>query len=131
MTDQTEKTAPQIRKPSGYFEVPTPTPNGAVDLPNPLAGPTAIKEAHRLGLWRPESEKTGSTDLIRAVQAVFEAVTTKIAFHESEARRLREALAPFANVARQSAAPVASPDGASAEALLKAIATELQKGDSA
>lgn len=112
----------QVRKPAAYEEIPTPSPNGAAPEPS-------RPESTRLRLRPIESPESGSTDLIEAVGTVFRAVTTRIAFHENEARRLREALAPFANLARQSGAPVPATDGGTLEALLR-IAEELKQGDS-
>src|SRR5215467_5033417 len=45
-----------------------------------------------------------TTSLVEAVDKVFRVVTARIAYHEAEARRLREALKPFAGF------PSASPD---------------------
>jgi hypothetical protein len=107
----------KVHKPTSYEEIPLPSPNGSA--PGPA----------RLNIRPAESPESEATDLIQAVGTVFRAVTAKIAFHENEARRLREALAPFAQLARQSTTPAPPSDGATIEALLK-IAAELKNGES-
>ena len=129
-----EKAKPQVRKPAAYLEIPTPTSNGGAAVNadgKPIMAPidpTRPHAAARLAFGPPEDAKDPSNDLIAAVQTVFRVVTAKIAHHEREAQRLREALVPFATHARQSAAPVAPSDNASLDALLR-IADELSKGD--
>jgi hypothetical protein len=53
-----------------------------------------------------EAPSTGNDALIQAVQKIYAAVTGQIAYHEREAKRLRESLAPFASISRQSDAPI-------------------------
>lgn len=122
MTEQQDSKI-QVRKPTAYEEIPTPSPNGTAP------GPAGQIRRATLNLRPAESSESGSTDLIEAVGTVFRAVTAKIAFHENEARRLREALAPFGQLARQSAAPPPDTESATIEALL-AVASELKKGES-
>jgi len=124
MTEQQDSKI-QVRKPTAYEQIPTPSPNGSERVT--VIGSTGT--GARLNLRPGESAESGSTDLIEAVGTVFRAVTAKIAFHENEARRLREALAPFGQLARQSAAPPPDTESATIEALL-AVASELKKGES-
>jgi hypothetical protein len=52
-----------------------------------------------------EEPKVGNAALIDAVGKIYAAVTRQIAYHEREAKRLRESLAPFASMSRHNDAP--------------------------
>lgn len=118
MTDQQESKI-RVNKPAAYQEIPLPAANGSAPGPS-------RPESGRVNLRPAESPESGSSDLIEAVGTVFRAVTAKIAFHENEARRLREALAPFGQLARQSGAHDVPSAGSTVEALLK-IAQQLNE----
>lgn len=129
---ESEKSKIQVRKPTGYLDVPLGTVSHGVK-PTGNGGATAGSVPERtapppLSIRSIEDAKDPSGDLIEAVQTVFRVVTARIAHHEREAQRLREALAPFASHARQSAAPQPQSDGATVEALLR-IAEVLKTED--
>ena len=52
-----------------------------------------------------ETPLEGNAALIDAVGKIYAAVTRQIAYHEREAKRLRESLAPFASMSRHNDAP--------------------------
>jgi hypothetical protein len=127
MTIEPEKRKITVNKPPQYLEVPVN------DVPAPIIANGSDPNGRNggtIGLRPADDVKDQAGDLIGAIQTVFRVVTARIAYHEREAQRLREALAPFANHARQSAAPVTPSDGATVEALLR-IADQLnQQGES-
>lgn len=118
----TEAEKIKVRRPTAYESVPMPPANGAAEeeIPKLPVGLPHIREAVRL------SQQAPPPDLISAVGAVFRAVQAEIARHEksisehqAQISKLRESLAPFASMSRQSAAPADPSDQATLEALLR------------
>lgn len=112
----------QVRKPASYAEVPLPAPNGNASQQTPQVNATKIAGLtgyEHLKIKSIEDAKDPEGDLVSAAGAVFRALTTRIAYHEKQAQRLREALAPFGSMARQSAAPAEAPAEDTVRALLR------------
>ena len=65
-----------------------------------------------------EAPLEGNAALIDAVGKIYAAVTRQIAYHEREAKRLRESLAPFASMSRQNDAPKPTLDADAIRAVL-------------
>ncbi len=127
----TEATGERIRPPkAAYKETPYESParlgNGTgvessfYDKPSVgHPGSPEFRQANPLIKGIEESAPDASTALIDAVRKVYAAVTQKIAYHESEARKLRESLAPFASIAPQRQSDAAVP--MTAEARIKEL----------
>lgn len=118
MTEASLVTEKIAVKPAQYLKVATPAPDGT--------GASAARDAH-LGVRSIEPDGTTSDGLVQAAQTVFRVLTARIAHHESEARKLREALAPFAAATRQNVAVPAVSHDVLTEALLDFAAKH--KGD--
>jgi hypothetical protein len=139
MKDGGETSAPRPSK-AAYLETPYESParvgNGAsAAMPaDMLAEHKEIKEDFRkASMARPsfsfeeEAPKTGNDQVIDAVRKVHAIVTRRIAYHEHEAKRLRECLAPFAAMGRQVAQEsVEMPEGV--KQLLE-LASKLDNGE--
>ena len=102
----TEAIGERIRPPkAAYKETPYESPARLGNGGAPSLHETAMTLAHapspaaHLIKGIEEATPDASTALIDAVRKVYAAVTQKIAYHESEARKLRESLAPFASIA--------------------------------
>src|SRR6266436_4319057 len=131
----TEATGERIRPPkAAYKETPYESPARLGNGGAPSLHETAMTLAHapspaaHLIKGIEEATPDASTALIDAVRKVYAAVTQKIAYHESEARKLRESLAPFASIAppRQSDAVAPMTAEAKSEDLLD-LATNLKR----
>jgi hypothetical protein len=126
----------QVRKPAAYAEVPLPAANGSdpgikspnMDVRITEGGGRDYPTTDRVSIRSIEDAKDPSGDLVAAIQTVFRAAAAEIARHENAAKRLREAMAPFANYARQSAAPPGTPDEDVVRALFR-MADELKQGE--
>src|SRR5229473_8252500 len=108
----TEASSERIKPPrAAYKETPYESParlgNGT------FVGSDAVVNAspivpHRTTLTIKSIEEaplSGNAALIDAVGKIYAAVTRQIAYHEREAKRLRESLAPFASMSRHNDAP--------------------------
>lgn len=85
--------------PAEYLTIPTPAPNGqdkASAVRPPLAAP---KRAFSV-----DEPKDPSDAIVEAAERLLQAATARIAYHETHLRRLREASASFAVLARQNVA---------------------------
>lgn len=97
---------PRAYEPAGAGDLGPPTPGPANSGPAVPAGRSPVVR----GVEGPVSDRPATSDaLIEAAGMVYRLLTDRIAWHESEAARLREALIPFGEV-RQPAAAAAPPD---------------------
>jgi len=101
----------------------------SAEMPNGVT-PIPVVEPKRpvFAMIPSEPPKDPADRLVEAAQTVFRAITAEIARHEKAAQRLREALAPFASMARQSAAHEVPGERGTLEALLR-IADQLKDGE--
>jgi len=129
MTDSGAAIKPRIPayKKEGNYEPPSPAVlNGTVaSSPDPTI-PIKIRSIEE----SPRPGPAGTADtLVGAVQKIFQAVTTLIAYHEREAQKLRDSLKPFAGIAPR---PSVAHDGAITEDDIRALsnlAAQLNLGE--
>ena len=116
MTDSGAAIKPRVPtyKKEGTYEPPSPAVlNGAVaSSPDPTI-PIKIRSIEDA-----PPRATSSNALIDAVQKVYAAVTSQIAYHERELARLRESLKPFATHAQR---PNAAPETAVTDDTIRAV----------
>jgi len=121
----TEASSERIKPPrAAYKETPYESParigNGATSSLHETAMTLARAPSPAAHLIKgiEETPLEGNAALIDAVGKIYAAVTRQIAYHEREAKRLRESLAPFASMSRQNDAPKPSLDADAIRAVL-------------
>ena len=121
----TEVSSERIKPPrAAYKETPYESParigNGATPSLHETAMTLARAPSPAAHLIKgiEEAPLDGNAALIDAVGKIYAAVTRQIAYHEREAKRLRESLAPFASMSRQNDAPKPTLDADAIRAVL-------------
>lgn len=120
-----------------YLTIPTPSPTPKEVVGGDGGGKTRAGTSGGNGrtpvaaITGPPAVPADSAELIKAIAAIYDAVTQKIAFHEREAARLRESLRPFAQFGNVDP-PAAELEFASQDDLTQAVfaaASKLKGGD--
>ena len=101
-----------------YKTIPTPSPNVGNGTDTFTVGSKEVEQGTSRVRIKSIERDDSSTSLIDAVNTVYRVVTARIAYHEREAAKLREALKPFGSLAPRSTDSEAAAIGDSLRGLL-------------